>query len=119
SCAMHPRPCTREPSRPPELPSRGSRYRSDVATGGTLIDGQRLEDVLVERVRSRFPDLRAEGRGLVPLLAESWHADDDFAEALEFLCRRYLDDLQDEIMEDTAEKWPPTRSGAIPSVDVV
>ena len=90
-----------------------------MSTPGPLLDGHRLEDILVARVRSRFPDIPIEGRGLVPELAESWRADDDLAEALGFLCDRYLDVLQDDIMEDTTEKWPPTRSGSIPSVEVV
>jgi hypothetical protein len=84
-----------------------------------LLDSQRLEDLLVQRVRSLFPDIPIDGRGLVPELAASWHPDDELSEAVAFLCERYLDVLQDDIMEETTEKWPRTQSGAIPSVEVL
>jgi len=41
--------------------------------------------------------------------------DDSLAEALGFLCRRFLDELQDDIMFETTEIWPSSSSGAIPS----
>ena len=84
-----------------------------------LVDGNALEDALVRRAARLLPDdsrrRRFDGRGLIPWLVESWTEEDDLAEALSFLCRRYLEELQDDVMIETREKWPATRSGEIPT----
>ncbi|HSH59836.1 MAG TPA: hypothetical protein VK988_09400 [Acidimicrobiales bacterium] len=51
---------------------------------------------------------------------ETIYSSDVLEEALEFLCRQYLDDKQDDIMLESREKWPPSESGeiAVPSVDI-
>jgi hypothetical protein len=87
---------------------------------GQLIDGDRLDRLLVERVRPLLPPGPIDGSGLIPTLAESWTDDDSFGEALDFLCVRFLDEIQDDIMIETTEIWPTTKSGEIarPYVEV-
>ena len=78
-----------------------------------------LENALVRRAALLVPRDsrrgRIEGRGLIPALAESWAGEDDLTEALTFLCRRYLEELQDDVMFETRKKWPATRSGETPT----
>jgi hypothetical protein len=84
-----------------------------------LVDVSALEDALARRAALLVPDDSFDGRGLIPELAESWTEEDDLAEALEFLCRRYLEELQHDVMLETREKWPATRSGETPMEFVV
>lgn len=78
------------------------------------MDSAALEEALVRRTRHLVPDETFEGRGLVAALAESWTQDDDLAEALEYLARRYLEYLQEDVILESKERWPATVSGEIP-----
>jgi hypothetical protein len=82
---------------------------------GQLLDGDRLDRLLVERVRPLLPPGPIDGSGLIPSLAESWTDEDSLSEGLSFLCERFLDEIQDDIMIDTTDIWPTTQSGEIAS----
>jgi len=100
----------------------GATYAPSMVGERQIVDGKALDRLLVERarplvdrIRALLPDDRLDGSGLVPELAESWTEEDSLADALGFLCERFLDDLQDDIMFETTEIWPTTSSGEIPS----
>ncbi|MDP9442515.1 MAG: hypothetical protein M3P34_10155 [Actinomycetota bacterium] len=85
----------------------------------SLIDGEALEAELSRRVRPILPPSFARPTtGIVESLAESWCQDDDPVEAVAFLCGRYLDEVQDDVLFETHEKWPVLQSGGEASIFV-
>ncbi len=93
--------------------SQESVQWADVAHRAS-VDPAALVAALVRRTRSLVPNREFDARGVIAELAESWTDDDDLAEALEFLSRRYLEELQEDVMLGSRERWPATMSGELP-----
>lgn len=85
-----------------------------------MIDAQELQQALDTRFRNVAPPCFVVEGELIPILMETIYSSDVLEEVLEFLCRQYLDDKQDDILLESREKWPPSDSGeiAVPGVDI-
>ncbi len=70
------------------------------------MNGDALEEALAQRLAPLMPaDQRVRPVGL-SYLAESWKQEDDLGEAVEFLCLRFLEEVQEDVLLETREKWP-------------
>ncbi len=85
----------------------------DLVTVAPMVEAAALEAELARRVREILPPALAHPPvGILESLSESWCRDDDPVEAVAFLCERYLDELQDDVLFETHERWPVLESGA-------
>jgi hypothetical protein len=77
-----------------------------------------LEEAIFTRLRSILPESICLEGGLLGTLLESWDVEGEWEEALEFVTRNFLDDLQDQIILQMQEGWP-TPSGPLPMPEVL
>lgn len=84
------------------------------------LDPQRLEEAVLERLRSVVPTgVKLSGGSAVELL-KSWDVDSEWAEALEFVTRRVLEEQQEDIILQIHQGWPePAGDLATPEVEIV
>jgi hypothetical protein len=71
-----------------------------------VIDGPALATALVERVSPLVPPSVTVDAQLVLTLTESSPDDESDFDAVEFIARRFLEELQDDVMLETREPWP-------------
>lgn len=67
---------------------------------------------LQSAVRARVPSSIPIDTGLVSSLLESWDLQGEWREAMLFVSRRFLEELQDDVMLGTHAVWPITPDGA-------
>jgi hypothetical protein len=85
---------------------------------GERLWAELLDKELVRTVQAILPDDVRIEPGLVSALMESWDLDEERNEAILFVCRRFLEDLQEEVIEVIHTGWPPSSSGDLPSPEV-
>lgn len=83
-----------------------------------MIDANMLEQELINRIQPSLPIEVSIQPGLVPALLECWDLESEMQEAVEFACRRFLDEQQDDAIEILHSGWPESTSGELPSPQV-